>query len=409
MNRFRFKAYDEHGTLLRGEIEAEFRKDAIETIHRRGHFPLEVVEDSAEKRTQKWWERDVFSGSGLPLAALTLFTRELATLVKADIPLDEALRIVALQPLLPSKVRRVTEAVLDGIRSGDSLSGALAARGEDFPEYYWRLVQAGEASGSLAEVLDDISVFLERSNQVRSQVTSALLYPAVLLLAAGAAIVVILTVLIPTIVPLFKDAGAEPPATIMFLVDAQDAIARNWILTLIVIAAVISTIVIAYRNKAVKLSVHRGLLRIPVVGDLISNRETARFCRTLATLTRNGVSMLESVQISGSVLKNQAFVNAIVTANESLNEGGALSTPLVQSKLFSELAVRLIAVGEQTGQLEVMLMRVAVIYEAALERQLSRFMSLLTPILTLLIGGVVGGLIMSVMSAILSVNELAFS
>jgi len=121
------------------------------------------------------------------------------------------------------------------------------------------------------------------------------------------------------------------------------------------------------------------------------------------------VSMLESVQISGSVLKNQAFVNAIVTANESLNEGGALSTPLVQSKLFSELAVRLIAVGEQTGQLEVMLMRVAVIYEAALERQLSRFMSLLTPILTLLIGGVVGGLIMSVMSAILSVNELAFS
>lgn len=408
MPKFRFTAYNESGALQRGSLETQSREEAIDTIHRRGHFALEVIEDSGEKSPQRWWEREVFSGDGLPLSAVTLFTRELATLVRADLPLDEALRIVALQPLLPSKVRRVTHAILDGVRQGDSLSGALAARGSDFPEYYWKLVQAGEASGSLADVLEDISVFLERSSQVRGQVTSALLYPLVLLMAAGAAIVVILTVLIPTVVPLFKDAGAEPPATIKFLVDAQDAISRNWILSLIVAGTSFAMMIAAYRNNGIKLFIHRSLLRLPVVGDLIANRETARFCRTLATLTRNGVPMLESVQISGSVLRNLAFVKAVAFANEGINEGGTLSSPLVQSGLFSELSVRLIAVGEQTGQLDTMLMRVATIYEAALERQLARFMSLLTPVLTLVIGGIVGGLIMSVMSAILSVNELAF-
>lgn len=407
MPRYRFRAYDQHGALTRGEIDTQSREAALEAIHRRGHFPLEVVEDRPGK-TERWWEREVFGGGSLPLSGLSLFTRELATLIRADLPLDEALRIVALQPLIPAKIRRVTQAVLEGVRQGDSLSGALAARGKDFPEYYWRLVQAGEASGSLGEVLEDISAFLERSNEVRGQVSSALLYPMVLLAAACAAIVVILTVLVPTVVPLFKDAGAEPPATIQFLVDAQNAVARNWFVVLVLLAAGVVGLIAAGRNKSVRLSFHRLILRIPIVGGLIADRETARFSRTLATLTRNGVPMLEAVQISGSVLRNQAFVNAVAVAREALKEGGTLSAPLVKSGLFSELSLRLMAVGEQTGQLDVMLMRVATVYEAALQRQLGRLMSLLTPVLTLFIGGLVGGLILSVMSAILSVNELAF-
>ena len=409
MSRYHFRAYDKQGVLIEGEIEARSREQALEVLHQRGQFPLDVTgDDGPTKHTQHWWEREISFGDGsLPLTGLTIFTRELATLVKADLTLDDALRIVSLQPLIPRRIKTATLAILESVRQGDSLSGALAARGKEFPEYYWRLVQAGEASGSLADVLEDLSKFLERSSEVRGQVGSALLYPAVLLFAAGGALTVILTVLIPTIVPLFKDAGAPLPPTLKFLVDGQTFLANNWLAVLAVLAAVFLAVIFGIRNTGIRGVLHRAFLRIPIVGGIIANRETARFARTLATLTHSGVPMLEAVRISGSVLQNQAFATAVSSAGQALQEGGNLSQPLLKSGLFSELSMRLIAVGEQTGQLETMLMRVAEVYEATLQRQLARLMSLLTPILTLVIGGLVGGLILSVMSAILKVNELA--
>jgi general secretion pathway protein F len=407
MPRYRYRAYDQYGALTEGQIETRSRDMALTLLHQRGNHPLEVTEDVPTPQL-RWWEREVFGSGAISVAGLALMTRELATLVKADLPLDESLRIVSLQPLIPAKIRRATKALLESVRGGESFSGALAARGTEFPEYYWRLVQAGEASGTLGDVLEDISVFLERSSDVRAQVGSALLYPAVLLLAAIAALTIIMTVLLPTVVPLFKDAGATPPATLLFLVNAQDALQSNWPVALIGLAGLIVAGAVALRNQGLRLVLDRWVLKLPIVGRLVSARETSRFARTLATLTRNGVSMLDAVRISGSVLQNRAFAVAVASAGEGLKEGDMLSAPLLQSGLFSELALRLITVGEQTGQLDTMLMRVATIFETALQRQLARLMSLLTPILTLLIGGLVGGLILSVMNAILSVNDLAF-
>lgn len=409
MPQFRFRAYDQHGALKEGEIEARSRERALEALHQRGQYPIDLTAvDGGAALAQRWWQREITLGDGsLPLAGLMLFTRELATLVKADLPIDECLHIVSLQPLIPRRIKTATLGVLESVRQGQSLSAALAARGPEFPEYFWRLVQAGEASGSVGEVLDDLSAFLERSTEVRSQVTSALLYPAVLLVAAAGALIVILTVLLPTVVPLFKDAGAPLPVTIRTLVDTQDLIARNWVLALALLAALVIAIPLAWRQPALRLSIDKALLKLPVIGSLIANRETSRFARTLSTLSHNGVPMLEAVRISGSVLQNTAFSRAVAAAGQALQEGGQLSAPLVQSGLFSELSMRLMAVGEQTGQLEPMLMRVAKVYEESLQRQLARLMSLLTPILTLVIGGMVGGLILSVMSAILKVNELA--
>lgn len=406
MPRYRYRAYDQHGALTQGEIETRSREMALTLLHQRGNHPLEVTADVPAPL--RWWEREVFGSGAISVKGLALLTRELATLIKADLPLDESLRIVSLQPLIPGKIRRTSKALLEAVRGGESLSGALAARGAEFPEYYWRLVQAGEASGTLGEVLEDVSVFLERSSDVRSQVGSAMLYPAVLMLAAVAALTIIMTVLLPTVVPLFKDAGASPPATLLFLVNAQEALQRNWPVVLLAIAGGIVAGALALQNPGLRLVLDRWVLKLPIAGRLVSARETARFARTLATLIRNGVSMLDAVRISGSVLQNRAFVVAVAAAGEGLKEGDMLSTPLLQSGLFSELALRLITVGEQTGQLDAMLMRVATVFEAALQRQLARLMSLLTPILTLLIGGLVGGLILSVMNAILSVNDLAF-
>lgn len=409
MSRYRYRAYDHTGALKEGDIEARSRERALDALRQRGQFPIELTaDDGAGRAAVRWWEREITLGSGeLPLAGLMLFSRELSTLVKAEIPIDEALRIVSLQPLMPRRIKAATLGVLDAVRQGQSLSVALASRAPEFPEYYWRLVQAGEASGSLGDALDDLSAFLERSNEVRSQVGSALLYPAVLLVAAVAAITVVMTVLLPTVVPLFKDAGAPLPASLAFLVGTQNFVAAHWLALLIGLGGLLAGLIAAWRQPPLRLGLDRALLRLPVVGQLIADRETSRFARTLSTLSRNGVPLLEAVRISGAVMQNAAFSNAAASAGQALQEGGTLSAPLVRSGLFSELSMRLLAVGEQTGQLETMLMRVATIYETALQRQLARLLSLLTPVLTLVIGAVVGGLILSVMGAILKVNELA--
>ena len=233
----------------------------MEALQRQGHFPLEVTEGAAPS-DQRWWEREVFGGGHLSLSDLALFTHELASLVKADLPLDEALRIVSLQPLMSAKIRKVTHKVLNAILEGNSLSGALEGCGTDFPEYYWRLVQAGEASGSIGEVLDDISAFLERSSEMRGQIGSALLYPAILLAAAGGALVVIMTVLLPTLLPLFKDAGAALPPTIKFLVDAQTVVAQNWVAIPIVLTGVVAAVIAANQNQGLRLWFHRARLRL---------------------------------------------------------------------------------------------------------------------------------------------------
>jgi general secretion pathway protein F len=405
MPLYRYRAYDKSGALAEGEIETRSRELALQQLHQRGFHPLDVAEDKP-RGTERWWEREVFGSGALPISGLALLTRELATLVKAEIPLDDALRIVSLQPLIPARIRRVTKAVHEAVRGGASLAEALAARGAEFPEYYWRLVQAGESSSTLGDVLEDISTFLERSNDMRSQVTSALVYPAVLLVAALGALGVILNVLLPTVMPLFKDAGQVPPPMLSFLVNAQAALAEHWLVVLVVLAAIGFALSMAWRSPALRLTIDRSILRLPVVGGIVAARETARFSRTLSTLSHNGVPMLDAVRISGSVLQNKAFSLAAMAAGESLKEGGSLSQPLARSGLFSELALRLIAVGEQTAQLDTMLMRVAQIFETMLQRQLARLMTLLTPVLTLVIGGLVGWLIISVMSAIMGLNDI---
>lgn len=406
MPRFRYRAYDGQGALKEGDLDAISRDTALDVLHRRGYVPFDIGEDSASP-PRRWWEQELFSGGAIGAGNLAVFTRELATLVKADLTVDEALRIVRLQPLMPSRLKATIGGLLDDVRAGKSLSGAMSARGVAFPEYYWRLVQSGEVSGSLGDVLDDIAVYLEETSEFRSQVFSALLYPAVLLVAAVVAVGVIMGVLLPSVVPIFEDAGVALPASIEILVKTQNAIAENWLIVCGVLLALTAGGVALLQRGSTRAVLDRWLLKVPFLGSMMASSETARLARTLATLTRNGVPLVEALRISGAVLRNRAFVAAVAECRELLQQGEGLTKPLERSGLFSELALRLMAVGEQTGQLEPMLMRIATIYEVTVRRQLTRVLTLVTPALTVLIGFAVGGLILSVMGAIMSVNELA--
>jgi general secretion pathway protein F len=406
--RYGYRAYDQSGRLVEGEIVSDSREMALDALHRRGEFPLEVVDRFVARHT-RWWDRDIVLFNKVSLGGLALFTRELATLIKADIALDETLRIVALQPSLSSSMRGITEGLLTRVLEGQSLSQAMAVEGGAFPEFYWRLARGGEASGLLGEVLDDLAAFLERSAAMRSKVLSALLYPMILLTVAVLAVVAIMTVLLPSIVPLLRDAGAPLPFIVRVLEGIRETVAGNWLLSLGVVGVFAGAVVALIATGLLGWVFSRIVLRLPLIRGLIIQREVARFSRTLATLMKSGVPMLEATRISGSVLVNLVFRSAIETVTEEVRQGAPLTRSLTATGYFPELALRLIAVGEKTGQLEVMLLRVADIFEATLQRQLDRVTALITPVLTLGMGLLVGGLIVSVMGALLSINELAIN
>lgn len=404
---FTYKAYSEAGAVVTGEIIGATREAALDTLARRGTFPTELEEGGGGGTVKRWWERDLFGSVRLPAGALVHFTRELATLVSASLPIDEALRIVALQPALPRVMRRAATNLLERVVAGASLSEGLAAEGQAFPEYYWRLVAAGERSGSLAIVLSELAGSLERAASVRGKITSALVYPAILLAAATVTVGIVVGVLVPAIAPLFADAGVPAPTPIRFVLAMQAWLGDNGvlaaaltILTLAVVSAVVTTS--AGRDR-----LSRAAIAVPVAGNLIAAHQTARYARSLASLLKAGVPILDGLRIARDGLTNAVFRAAAGDAADRVRQGGRLSVALAATARFSPLAIRLADIGERTGQLDAMLLRLAEITEADLERRLDRLTGLVAPVLTVVIGLVVGGIILSLMGTIVSLNELA--
>jgi general secretion pathway protein F len=402
---FTYKAYDKAGARKDGEIEAGSREAALEALARGGLLPYEAAPKTAGG-PQRWWQREVF-GSAMSTAGLALFTRELGTLVAADVAVDEALRIVALQPMARGAMRRTSSALCERVVSGSSLAEAMGRVTPAFPETYRSMVTAAETGGTLGPVLVDLARDLERTAETQSRITAALLYPAVLLLAALTALAVIIGVLLPTLLPLYKDAGVGMPLVVRVLWSIQQFVAGYWPVLLALLALGVIGLIAAWRSARVRAAFDRLLLRLPIVSGFVRQIETARIARTLGSLVRSGVPLLQGLGIVRSVAGNAAYRGAIATAHDAVKEGRSLSAALGASALFPEVAVRLVGIGEQTGQLEAMLERVADIHIRETERQIGRFLTLLGPALTLVMGLLVGGLILSVIGAIGAVNELS--
>lgn len=406
MPRYSYKAYDQTGALLSGAIDVATREAALQALSARGQMAVEVSE-TGEASPLPWWQREVFTTKGLSDGERLMLTRELATLLKAELPLDEALGIVVLMPGLGVRVRALAGRILDRVREGQSLSQALAGQGNAFPEFYWRLVRAGEASGSLGDVLGELSTLLERSSDMRSRVASAMLYPLLLMAAAFAAVLVIMLVLLPAVMPLFAEAGVEPPLALRMMSSAHAAVTGHWQVSGLALGILVLAALVLRNDAGFRATRDKLVLRLPVIGRLTTMRETGRFCRTMSALLKNGVPLLDALRSTAGVLTNRVYVEATRALAGAVAEGATLSQQMQASKLFSELSVRLAAAGEKTGQVDGMLARTAAIHEAMLERDVDRMTKLIGPVLTLFIGIFTGGLILSVMQAILSINDLA--
>lgn len=407
MAEFAYKAYDDGGALIEGRIEAVSPEAAYEQLFARRLYPFAASEAGSAPASEKpWWAREVLGGSGIRQSDLTLFTRELATLVGAELPLDVSLRTLASDGAGRAQ-RRLAAGLRDQIVQGKSLSEALAATPGAFDAAYISLVKAGEASGSLKSALLQLAAQLERAGEIRARLASALVYPAILLATALGAVALIVLALVPTLAPLFEGSGTAPPPIIRGLLTLRWMLVERWLVSSLAAAALFLMIVALLKNERLRNGLDTLLLRLPGTGGLIGKLETARFARAMAALLKGGVPILTALGITKAVVKNRTFVAALTGMSEEVAGGATLRSAMQEAQVFPAVACQLVAAGEETGQLGEVLARVAEMSDAHVHRQMERALALVTPLLTLIIGVGVGGLMLSVIDAILSINDLA--
>jgi general secretion pathway protein F len=252
-----------------------------------------------------------------------------------------------------------------------------------------------------------LAAHLERTSELRRRLASALVYPAILLLTALGAIVLIVAALLPTLLPLFEGSGAEPPAIVRGLLMLRWLLIDQWLVCALAATALLLAIVALIRNDSFRAALDVAMLRVPGLGALIAKLESARFARAMAALLRGGVPILAALGIARSVVKNRTFVAAVAGMSEAVAGGTSLRVAMQNARVFPPVVGQLVAAGEETGQLDEVLARTAEMSEAQVHRQMERALALLTPVMTLVIGVGVGGLMLSVIDAILSINDLA--
>lgn len=408
MAKYSYRAVSPQGESHEGTVEAASQTEAGRIIADTGLIVLSLESGKATtpKVTKPSRRLSRRGGDTFGDKELLLFTRELSVLLKAGLPLDNALSVLG-QVSTESAVAKVVGEIRDAVRGGRPLSQALNEH-ESFGRFYVNMVRAGEAGGVLDEVLVRLAEHLERARELRETVVSALIYPAILLGVALISVVVLLVFVVPQFSDLFADMGKALPLPTQVVIAAGEFLTGYWWLLgmLIVLAVVVGRRLL--KKPEIALKADRWLLRLPLFGELVLKAETTRFSRTFSTLLRSGVSVAEALSISGATAANGVVEGAVASAAEEVRRGRRISDVLRDTSPFPPLALHLIRVGEESGDLEGMLEQVAQIYDGEVQATIKRLLAILEPALILGLGVVIAGIIISILIAILGVNELAF-
>ena len=405
MPRYRYKAISAAGDILQGEIEAADRQAVIDGLHNQGSTPIRA--DVVTGRAGRPFGSFALSRKRkLRPEVLVLTTREVATLLKAGLPIDRALGILA-EIASDGAVRTFLENVLKSVRGGATLADALEPFKDSLPPYYIGLVRAGEAGGALESVLSRLAESMERAQSLRETVRSAMYYPAFVLAMSVLTLIVLFTMVIPEFRPLFEDSATGMPSSMAAVIAVSDTLRDYWWAIALGIVAIVLLVQQQYKGIEGRRRRDGLLLRLPLFGDLVTKLEVARFARTLGTLLANGVMVLNALSITAETISNRLLAEAIGGLAGRLKRGEGLALPLMETGLFPPLAVQLIQVGEESGQMESMLLRVADIYDEEVKRTIQRLLAMLVPVMTICIGILVAGIIATMLTAILSTYELS--
>ncbi|MGH8442717.1 MAG: type II secretion system inner membrane protein GspF [Nevskiaceae bacterium] len=402
MPAYEFTALDARGRQEKGLLEGDTPKQIRGMLRDRGLTPL-TVDEVAEAREVR--RGALFARGGWSHTDLTLFTRQLATLARSGLPLDEALAAVA-QQSEHKNVKRVTLGVRGGVVEGRTLAQALGEFPSVFPPLFRATVEAGESSGKLDGVLERLAEYVERRQALQQKVLVAAIYPIFLVVFSIGIVSLLLTYVVPKIVAVFADLDAQLPLLTRGLIALSDFLREYGLGMLVLLAAGLIAFGQAMRSDEFRRRVHRSLLRLPLVGPLTRSANTGRFTRTLGILFGSGVPILDAMRIGAQVVTNLPMREAIEQATLRVREGASVNKSLAESGLFPPITLHLIASGEASGRLDEMLDRAAEQQERDVETLAGALMAALGPALVVLMGGMVFLIVMAVLLPIFDLNTL---
>lgn len=405
MAAFRFKAINAGGEVTTGMMEAPSEAAVIERLRRDGAIPVRAEPADAGGALSGVLTARVARRGSLSKPEIAAFTRELAIMLGAGQDLDRALRFLVETAPNP-RVARTLGGLRDAVRDGSPLAAALGTEGRGFSRLYVGMVRAGESGGQLAATLERLALMLERQRSLAATVTSAMIYPALLTLAAIGSIVLLLVDVLPQFVPLFAQNGVALPRPTQILIDVGDAVAAYGLIAMVVLLVLALLARKALTRPGPRLWADRALLRVPVVGGLVREVLAARLTRTLGTLIVNGVALIAALGIVREAIGNRAGVAAIERAIASARNGAGLAG-LEEANVFPARTLHLLRLGHETAQLGQMALRAADIHEEEVRIRTQRLVSLLVPAITIALGVAVAGIVSSLMLAMLSLNNLA--
>ncbi len=402
MALFEYKAVSPAGETLQGTMEAVSVDMVIARLQEAGNIPLQA-RPSGEGMFSL--SRLRMGRQGLNAREVGEFTQQLSTLLGAGLPLDRSLQVLT-ELAANDRVKRSVGDIRDRVREGGSLSEALEAQHGSFNRLFVNMVRAGEIGGSLDVTLDRLSDYLDRSKELKDAVVSALVYPVLLILLAGGSLILLLVYVIPQFTPIFEELGGDMPLITRIVLFFGGILQNYWwaLIALAVLAVWAFRRMLADPGK--KLRWDGRVLNMRWVGDLVAKLETARLSRTLGTLLVNGVPLLAALGIGGKVVGNSLLRQEVENAAREVKTGGGLARNLAKEGHFPRLALQMVSVGEETGQLDAMLLKVADSYDREVRNTIDRLLSVFTPVVTLLMAVLIGTIVMSVLLAIISVNDL---
>jgi general secretion pathway protein F len=399
---FEYKAVAPTGETVQGTMEAGSLERVVAKLQEAGNVPLQARE--AGKGGFRLGNLRL-GRQGMKAREIGEFTQQLATLLGAGLPLDRSLQVL-LELADSERVGRTVADIRDRVREGSSLSDALDAQHGAFSRLYVNMVRAGEIGGTLHQTLDRLTDYLDRSKELKDSVISAMIYPVLLILLAAGSLILLLVYVIPQFTPIFEELGGDLPL-ITKIVLAVGGVLQNFWWGLIAIAVLAG---IWFKrmldDPARRLRWDARVLKTRWVGDLVAKLETARLARTLGTLLVNGVPLLSALSIARNVVGNTMLGQDLQDAAREVKTGGGLARNLASGGRFPRLALQMISVGEETGQLDGMLLKVSDSYDREVRNTIDRLLSVFTPVVTLLLAVMIGTIVLSVLLAILSINEL---
>ncbi len=403
MTMYQYTAINRMGEKIAGEIEAEDKHTVLDLLDKQGLLPVEVTDTVPSTPVNNTLP---FIGKRPSPVLITLFTRELAMLLNAGLPLDKAMFIL-LNESKSDKLQNLIRPVLKSINDGKSFHAALKEMGPIFPPVYTSMIQVAEESGTLNIVLERLAETREKEQKLKAKALSTILYPSFLVVTAIAAIIIMLVYVVPGFKDLIQNANGEVPDSSKLVIAASDWLIENGILAVQLLSLSVLMLLALFRKQAFKQAVDNILFRVPVIGSLKRLGLTIQFCRTMGTLLENGVDLPQAMNLTKNVLGNVTAQKAVAEAGNELRKGQDFLGPLSKANIFPTVVLNMLRVGEETGDLAKSSNFLANMYEEKLETSVQRIFSIMEPLIIMIVSLFVAGIIISIIGSVLSINDLA--